>query len=522
MPKKISDYARKVLVKGGAPSHNTDKRIFVQKIREEGRSKQKYKTIRPYGVISRKKPETPEQLTRRSMHYSIVEGSFISAGSSIINAFLVPFALFLRASASQIGLMSSAQQLASTFGQIPGAKLTDRYSRKSIWLFAQVIAKIALWVPIVLLPFMKLGDPMFWLIVFTSLSAFVIGMRTPAWTSLIGDIVPENVRGRYFGRRNAILGAVGIAATLAGGYVLTLYGFPAIFLLFIVLSIVAIPFFMRQYEPPRRKVFHYRHRISINPGKWKHSLKSNRPMALFTLYMLLTNFFIEMVAPFYSVYMLRELGFSYTTFSVLVVLGVVARIISFRYWGRLNDRFGSRKIFIVCAFLGVFVPFWWMWVSGPVSAAIVQIYDGLIFSGIDLVAFNYLLDVTPAERRPQYVANYNFFIGIGAMFGGLTGAFLATVVEGQTFLLFGGLQLIFMASFLLRLCGLSLLPKVSEIRVSQLSVPVRYVFWQAVAVEPMKGVSHAVHYTFHYPYSIESEFRREIQKIKYKIRMKRS
>ena len=85
-----------------------------------------------------------------------------------------------------------------------------------------------------------------------------------------------------------------------------------------------------------------------------------------------------------------------------------------------------------------------------------------------------------------------------------------------------GLQIVFLVSFLLRIAGLSMLTKISEIHVSHTTVPVRYVFWQAVAVEPMRGLSHAIHYTFRYPYEIEKEFKKEIQRIKYKLRMARS
>jgi len=44
-------------------------------------------------------------------------------------------------------------------------------------------------------------------------------------------------------------------------------------------------------------------------------------------------------------------------------------------------------------------------------------------------------------------------------------------------------------------------------------VPVRYVLWQAVAVEPVRGLSHAMHFATQYPYRIE-EIRKKIDKIR--------
>jgi MFS family permease len=516
MAKKITETTRKVLVRGSAPAKKAaEKKIIVEKTPKQAEIKK---------VVIRKKPkklESREQLVNKSLRYSIIEGSFTSVSSSIVNSFLVPFALFLKATSAQIGLLSSMQDLSSTFGQLPGAVLTEKYSRKSIWLFVQLVGRIALWIPVMLLPFLNLDAPIYWLIILVSLTAFLVGTRSPAWTSLMGDLVPQNIRGRYFGRRNMILASAGILATLVAGQVLTVYGFPAIFALLILFSALGIPFFMKMYEPTAKRIFHYKHRFALKPAHWRSALRANRPMVIFALYMVLTNFFVEMVAPFYSVYMLRDLGINYATFSILIVLGALARIISFRYWGRLSDRYGSRKIFVVCAIVGIFVPFFWMWVQNPMAAALVMIFDGLIWSGLDLVTFNYLLDVTPCDRRPQYVANYNFFIGLGAFFGALTGGLLATKFEGTTFFILQGLQIVFMISFVLRLLGLSLLPKISEIHVSHIGVPVRYVFWQAMAVEPMKGVQQAIHYTFRYPYEIEKEFRREVRRIRYKVKMAR-
>jgi len=473
------------------------------------------------GFVSKKDFE--DDKVTRSMHYSTTEGVFNSASGSISNTYLVPFALTLKASSSEIGILIAVQNLAGTLSQIPGAIMTEYYSRKAIWMFAQVVGKILFWLPIVLLPFLNLQNSVYILILLVAMLTFAQGLRSPAWASLMGDLVPQNIRGRYFGSRNMITGFAGIVMTLIAGFIVTLYGFSAIFLIYIILSVIAIPFFLKMYEPPTKKIFHYRHKFAVRPSDWSSTLQRNRGLAIFTLYLIVMNFAFIIASPFYTVYMLKDLKFSYLMFAVLIILGALARILTFKYWGRLNDRYGSRKIFVVTSFFAIFVPLFWLFVYEPITAALVLIFEGFIFSGFDQVAFNYLLDITPADRRPQYVANHNFFVGLGVFFGALLGGLLAGMFEGHTLLIFRGLQVVFLVSFIIRIGALLILPKVPEISIEHSKiVPVQYVFWQAMAVEPVKGINSALHYTFRYPYEIEKEFKENLQKLRYKVKIKRS
>src|SRR3989338_1488031 len=89
-----------------------------------------------------------EKSALRSMRYSTAEGMFNAASSSIQESFITPLALSMGASNAEIGLLSSAKNMASTSAQIPGAKLTQKLSRKSIWVMSVAIGKVLLWIPI--------------------------------------------------------------------------------------------------------------------------------------------------------------------------------------------------------------------------------------------------------------------------------------------------------------------------------------------------------------------------------------
>lgn len=145
------------------------------------------------------KHEIVDDTARKNMRYSTSEGVFNSASDSINNAYITPFAMSLGATSAEVGILSAAQNLASTLSQIPGAMLTEYVDRKTIWVFAQTFGKILLWIPLLLLPFLGIGNPVSIFIVIAFMISFATGVRRPAWTSLMGDVIPSSIRGRYFG-----------------------------------------------------------------------------------------------------------------------------------------------------------------------------------------------------------------------------------------------------------------------------------------------------------------------------------
>ena len=464
----------------------------------------------------------PEKVDR-SLKNSIAEGIFNSASGSIQTSFTAPLALALGASSVQVGILNSLENLTGTVSHIPGAMLTKFWSRKHIWLIAQIMGKILLWIPIMLLPLLPLDNRVWLLIILLAASNFFIYVRSPAWSSLMGDLVPPNVRGRYFGRRNMFIAVSGLLATLAAGFMLEYWGFPGIILMSIVLAAAAIIFFVRMYEPPVERIFHYKYNFSFNPRGWWTSLKINKEFVIFTSYLTFMNFAVDVAAPFYVVYMLKNLNIGYEWFAIAVVISAVFRATTQQYWGRMNDKFGSRKILIICGVMSCFIPFFWMFASNIIHIIFIKIYDGVIFSGFELVIFNYLLEVTPAKNRPKYVAIHNFVTGFGMVLGDLFGAFLVFNLETSSFMWLAGLQIVFLISFGLRLACCSFLLAIRNIDIKQSDVvPVRYVFWQALAVEPVHGLKHAVTFTFRYPPKLERELRDSVKNLESRIKLKMS
>jgi len=441
--------------------------------------------------------------TEKNLKLSIVEGSFNSAASSITDSYITPFLLSLGADNVQIGLANSLKSFANIFSQIPGAKLTNYLSRKSVWIISSLISRL-LWIPIIIIPFFY-PNPIIAIIALFTLASFFLTLRSPAWSSLMGDIVPMKIRGAYFGKRNMIMGFCGLFATLISGIILSVYGFTTIFIMSVVFGMISILFFIFMYEPYFKKTYVYKHEISFHPKNIINAIKINKNFSLFTAYVMFTNFAVEISAPFIAVYMLKDLNVSYEWFAILIFVGALVKTIFNKYWGKLADRYGNRRIMFVCGILISFVPFGYMLSSNIAHLLIVKIFDGFAWAGFDIVVFNFLLDITPSKKRPGYVANYTFVTGIGSVIGAIFGAYLAQTYSNSFFIGLYGLQIVFFISFILRMASISILSNVKEVGTKETDVvPVRYIIWEAAAVEPGRDIRYAIRYAFRHAYKINA------------------
>ncbi len=445
----------------------------------------------------------------KSLRYSTVEGAFTGSSNTIVDSYIIPFALSLHATNIEIGLLNSMKSLAGTIAQIPGATLPNYASRKSIWNISAVVSRLLL-IPIILLPFF--GNGVLLLIALIAPYQFFASMRTPAWTSLMSDIVPRDMRGRYFGRRNMLIGVAGLVTVLVAGSVVGITGFGFIFGIAVVTGFVSVYFFRHIFESQFTRAYHYTHSISLSPQNLVNAVRINRNFVLLTIFLSLMAFSVNIATPFFIVYQLQNLGIGYGWFAIALVFNALVALASQQYWGRLSDRYGEKKILAVTGILVSVFPLVYMFVYSPATVILAEGFSGFAWAGFDLVAFNFVIAVTPAEKRASYVANHAFFRGIAVVAGAFIGGIVAEHLASSSLFWLAGLQILFLVSFLLRTAALLVIPKLNDAvpRESDI-IPVRQLLWQAVAVEPAKGISHTMYYALQ-PRVLE-DIRKKINKL---------
>ena len=424
-----------------------------------------------------------------SLKAAIKEGATSNASTVMTSNYIIPFALFLGANNKDVGFLVVIQNLGLAIAQIPGARMAGIYSRKAIWYFSMILSRI-LWllVPIVLiLPGNQLAA--FMIIIF--IIFFLNGLRNPAWTSMMGDIVPQNIRGAYFGKRNMIAGIAGILSLMASGLIVEYLGFNWLFFLAAAIGLVSIFFFLDVTDPGMKKKFEYRHTINLDISRIKNSIRKNPDFFWFTSYMVMISFAIAIASPFYTVKMLKTLDIGYVWYAAVITIDALVAIFSQPYWGKFIDRYGDKAILAITGAAICFIPFAWIFANNIPLLILVNAFDGFVFSGFTLVTFNFLLAALPEDKKTSYIANHTFLAGIGTILGTMFGGFLAIFFEASP----DPITLILFASFAIRLSTLALMPKLERGQYNT-KESLDHLAVKTLLIEPARSVYYTIGYVY--------------------------
>ena len=195
--------------------------------------------------------------TERSLQHSLKDATAFATMTGIGETYLSAFALFLKASTPQIGLLASLPPMLASLVQLFSAWLGRVTGRRKEIILAGASIQAFAWLPILWLPLLVPEHAVPLLIVSVVLYHGGAHLTTPQWSSLLGDIVPPRKRGRFFAQRTRLITAMTFASLMAGGLILhffnergtTVYGFIVLFSTAIVARMVSIYQLSRMHDP---------------------------------------------------------------------------------------------------------------------------------------------------------------------------------------------------------------------------------------------------------------------------------
>lgn len=414
-----------------------------------------------------------DAVTETSLRHSLKDASAYAAMIGIGETYFSAFALFLKATPPQIGLLMSMPALLASFMQLVSAWIGRRTGqRKRVILVGASVQALA-WLPIALLPVLapSLAVPL----LIGSVILYQCGAHfaAPQWISLMGDIVPPRRRGRFFALRTRIVSLVTFVALVAGGALLhlfdvsgyTLAGFMAIFAIAMVARLISLYHLGRMHDPSD----HAPVALELGDNVLRRLRKSN--FARFSLFFALMQMSVAVASPYFSVYMLRDLNFSYLQFMVNTGTSICFQFLALSQWGRIADVFGNRRILSATGALMPLMPLLWMLSPNFWYLLVVQALSGLVWAGFTLSASNFLYDLIAREKRATYLAFHNIFASAGVFAGALIGGFAGLALPkslalfGLTWHWLSPLLGVFALSTLARaLVAALLLPRIREVR----------------------------------------------------------
>ena len=437
-----------------------------------------------------------EQKRQAALNHSTSEGKWWAVMWGFGDSFLPAFAVLLQATTVQLGLLVSIPQLFSAFIQLLAIKFeNNNVSRKSMLITTTLLQGVT-WFFIFLIPWWT--GSIWALIILATLYAGMGAMGLPFWVSWMGDLVDEDGRGTYFGRRNRTIGIVTFLSLAVAGLLLdyvsqwrAMVGFGMIFLIAGTARLYSAKFFRLQYEPET----HLKPQQKYGFTDFIREMGKSS-FGMFTIFVSAMNIAVFISGPLMVAYWLQVLGFTYWQLTILMGSISISSFLMISHWGKHVDQYGNRNILEVTSLIIAFFPLLWYllhFFTGPVVfflAIGIQVLGGLAWSGYNLALGNYIFDAIDPTNRLRMTSYHNVFKGVGIVIGGLLAGALSNIPLSDTGILRGlfpqGMMICFIVSTSMRILVIKIfMPKIHEIRLTgKARPPLRYF----VAVMPFRGL----------------------------------
>ena len=386
------------------------------------------------------KEKLTEEERQKGMKYAVYEGASASAMYAISGSFLTLFALALGANNFMIGLVVALPALVAAFSYIAVAYFIESYgNRKKVCVIASFLSRV-MWIFVGLVPYLFTGNVL-WLIFFATIASFFGTFVSTAWASMMGDIIPENIRGGYFGRRNRICAIASLITTILCGIILDnikgMLGFTIIFLLAGIFGILTTFYFKKfpEIKSDSKK---------IDIGKDVKNITTDEFFLPFVIMIFVWQLGFSFSNPFINIYIIKNLGASYAWISTLIVISGISSILVQKQWGSVSDHFGHGSILKFTAFATGIIPLLWFFAPSVEYGILINIFSGIVFAGFNLAVFNYVLQLSPPARRELYYAFYLTIVTFASIISPIIAGSVAEIYKDG---FFSGLRLVLYLSF---------------------------------------------------------------------------
>jgi MFS family permease len=430
----------------------------------------------------------------RGRRYGVRDAAFQAAAQGGGENYFSAFALFLHASPFHIGILSALPQLVGVVAQLLSVKLVQRLHSPGCILVGGGWGQALCWLPILSLPLL-LPEQGPWLLIACAMLYFAFGHATaPLWNSLLVDVAEANGRGAYFAHRARITAVTSFVALGIAGTVLTIgqkwesswIGFFIIFGGAAAARVGATRCQTRVTElVPERHI--------EAPRGFRHFLgeTATSDFRRFLLFSGLMHFAVLISGPFFVVYLLRDLHWSYLQYAGWMASSISAQFLSLTPWGQIADRYGNKTLLVITSLSVPLLPMGYLLSEQYFFLLVLNFFGGVIWAGLSLGLQNYVFDSLQPEERTRGVALANAMNAVGWGIGALTGSWLVTIIPAQLSLNLwhlapaSNLPFLFCLSGLLRLTiAFSLLRMFAEPR-RITSPPLGHLVWELPLVKPL-------------------------------------
>jgi len=427
----------------------------------------------------------------KALRRNILAGSLGTVfGVATTGTFLIGYALRLGASPFQIGLLSSLPLLCFPIQILASYVSERRRERKRTWILVTFAHRL-IWIALVFTPFyiMRVSPSaaigtMLWVLLFSYLLA---SWGVPLWYSWMADLLPLRMRGRFWGKRQAILNGVAFTCSLLLAKLLDafpqngnsegLIGFSFLIVIGVVFGELDVLIYKKIPEPRMEKE-------TERVGLFELLKRPFRDMNFrrYLLFVSVRNFSVYFMAPFVSVFLLTYLKMTYFEIYLLNSIHIATFILFSRLWGSIVDKVGNRPIKFICLvplsihplFYLLASPSTYMYVLAPLYFTL-----GIFAAGVTIASVNLLIGLSPTKGRSMFIAMVHSLVGLVASLAPLLSGQIIEWTEGVSFILGGhrfiNLHFVFIMAVFLRFLSVYLFSRIKEQGALSVGIVVRQI-----------------------------------------------
>lgn len=284
------------------------------------------------------------------------------------------------------------------------------------------------------------------ILIMLAVSAFGMGVATPAWYDMIAKVIPVERRGIFSGIGHGLGALIGIAGAYFVGVILDAFSFPNNFaLLFIVASVFMFISWIGlalNREPPSLKT---KERMTLNAylNDLPQILRGNTNYSRFLVSRAMVHLGAMSIG-FFMVYGTETFEIDGAGVGLLTGIMIGSKAATNLLWGLIGDRFGHKAVLTGAAFAVAMAAiiawmaasFWWL--------AITFVLLGAYLAADEVSALNIILEFCAPEDRPTYIGLTNTLFAPFMIVAPLLGGWLADT---------SGYQTMFILAFAIALIG---------------------------------------------------------------------
>lgn len=397
--------------------------------------------LSPPPVIAAGRLPEPASVLRRDLYASIWDAGAYSVMVGVAESYFGAFALALGLGSSGAALMVTLPVLLGSLLQLVTPWGVRQVGSLKRWIVGAIFIQV---VCLLLLPLAGLASikAVATLIAFGAATIYWATQFSAGgpWNTWMEELVPLRVRTRFFACRQRTSQICLLSGFVIGGLALQ-YGkaadaelivFAAIFLTAATCRTISGLFMARQSEPTSGKA------IGEQLGLRQLLTKRGKiPGGRLIVYLLAMQVAVQVSGPYFTPYMLKQEGWSYLTFMLLIGLCFVGKVIALPLWGRVGQRIGSTRLMWIGGLAIVPISGLWLvsdaltgirWNVGGIDVsarvlciAAIQILSGVTWAAYELAMALQFLHGIPRKQRTSMLTLYHFGNSAAMVLGALIG-----------------------------------------------------------------------------------------------------